>query len=237
LCPRWRAGTRSRRSNGPALLDADFVVLTNSRSQPLMLTPLVSRAMQSNAALANPDNKYNIPWASITVGEQIAAGASGVVFRGFYNRNPVALKQLFCADDREMQFQLGQEVRGRPMGTQSPPPLPLFLRQQAPLSINPTYHALVLLKYHCCVCAHYVHGFTCVRTGCAPWQPSSPSRPSIIWRGIPPSARLHCDGAVQLLPIAVDEVAHGRTGVPCAYSLGPANRVRHGLPARAEDYS
>ena len=32
------------------------------------------------------------------------------MFRGFYDRNPVALKQLFCADDREMQFQLGQEV-------------------------------------------------------------------------------------------------------------------------------
>ena len=32
-----------------------------------MLTPLVSRAMMSNAALANPDSKYNIPWSSVTV--------------------------------------------------------------------------------------------------------------------------------------------------------------------------
>ena len=61
-----RSETLTRLQSG-SHLDDDSVVLTRSQSQPLMLTPLVSRAMMSNAALANPDSKYNIPWSSVTV--------------------------------------------------------------------------------------------------------------------------------------------------------------------------
>ncbi len=87
-------------------------------------SPLARPAASSPAsARPAPPDRFTILMASLTVGETIGTGSSGVVFQGTYLGNPVALKQVLVGHDEALQERFTQEVRWHPRtALPSPPP-------------------------------------------------------------------------------------------------------------------